>query len=223
MVSNGAWAGRVCELSKCHGVLLRSTKHSRRIPERSEDDHLPSVVNCKFLIGEECKLAASMCGHRCETSVEACRACVDSASPMAANHVTASLAIAASRGRENFHAVLDANRQLLKPSQPAANPHPSGCLAGTELKKLFGTFGLKPKAKCNCNKHARKMDEAGCDWCEQHIDRIAGWIKHECRKMGIPFVKPVVVAAIHLAISRARKNQASGEPQTEPQRQPPTD
>lgn len=84
--------------------------------------------------------------------------------------------------------------------------HPSGCLAGTELKKLFSTLGLKPKAKCNCNKHARKMDESGCDWCEQHVDRIAGWIKHECRKMGIPFVKPVVVAAIRLAISRARKN-----------------
>jgi hypothetical protein len=43
------------------------------------------------------------------------------------------------------------------------------------------------------------------EWCEKNIDKITGWIKHECTKRGLPFIRPVVVATIRLAISRAKK------------------
>lgn len=85
------------------------------------------------------------------------------------------------------------------------------CLAGTELKKLYSALGFKTKKNCNCNKHAATMDQNGCDWCEKHIDRITGWIKYECKKRGIPFVKIAVVGTIRLAISRARKAEQNSK------------
>lgn len=159
--------------------------------------------------GGVCDIASELAGCKSLANPSACRYCLSHENPKAINRVTVSLAIPNASGDRKRKILQDHGGLLQHETAVRHEPHPSGCLAGTELKKLFGTFGLKPKAKCNCNKHARKMDENGCDWCEQHIDRISGWIKHECRKMGVPFVKPVVVAAIRLAISRARAKQLS--------------
>ena len=86
-----------------------------------------------------------------------------------------------------------------------ARPHPSGCLAGTELKRLLAAFGFKPTKKCGCNRHARKMDEAGCDCCEENIETIVGWMKFEATKRKLPFSNIAARRIIKTAITRAKR------------------
>lgn len=100
-------------------------------------------------------------------------------------------------------------RRSKKTAKMSPQPKPDGCLAGTELKKLFSRLGFQERKNCGCAKHASQMDRNGCDWCEQNIDRIAGWIKYECKKRGIPFVRAVAVTVIRLAIRRARRKAES--------------
>jgi len=59
---------------------------------------------------------------------------------------------------------------------------------GTELKKLLKKVGIVAKPNCSCNARARVMDEKGCDWCEQNIDTIVGWLREEAAKRKLPFV-----------------------------------
>ena len=93
--------------------------------------------------------------------------------------------------------------------QRNAKTAPTGCLAGTELKAMFSRLGFQEKANCRCRRHAKVMDERGCDWCEVHIDKIAGWLKLEWKRRMIgkvtPFPRQLAIAIIHRAIARARK------------------
>jgi len=82
---------------------------------------------------------------------------------------------------------------------------PSG--PGRELKKLLSWLGFKATPGCKCNKRARHMDQMGCDWCEQNVDQIVGWLRdeHDRQKSVIPFVALAVQQLVKLAIRRARK------------------
>lgn len=61
-------------------------------------------------------------------------------------------------------------------------PWDKGCGPGTELKKMFADLGIVSSLTCNCNARAREMDQMGIEWCEEHIDKIVGWLKEEHAK-----------------------------------------
>ena len=85
----------------------------------------------------------------------------------------------------------------------ALSPHADGAV-GTELKKLLSKIGIAEKPNCSCNKHAKAMDAAGPDWCEQNITTIVGWLRDEAGRRKLPFVDTAGKALVKLAISRAR-------------------
>jgi hypothetical protein len=76
---------------------------------------------------------------------------------------------------------------------------------GTELKALLKTIGITAKPNCSCNKRAKVMDEKGCDWCEENIDEIDGWLAEESKKRKLPYLSLAGKTLIRLAIRRARK------------------
>jgi len=76
---------------------------------------------------------------------------------------------------------------------------------GTELKALLKTIGIVAKPNCSCNKRAKVMDEKGCDWCEENIDEIDGWLAEEAKKRKLPYISLAGKTLIRLAIRRARK------------------
>lgn len=75
---------------------------------------------------------------------------------------------------------------------------------GTELKALLKTIGIVAKPNCSCNKRAQIMDEKGCDWCDENIDEISGWLEEEAKKRHLPYVHAAGKMLIRLAIRRAR-------------------
>lgn len=76
---------------------------------------------------------------------------------------------------------------------------------GTELKALLKTIGITASPTCSCNKRAKVMDEKGCDWCEENIDEIDGWLAEEASKRKLPYISLAGKTLIRLAIRRARK------------------
>jgi hypothetical protein len=76
---------------------------------------------------------------------------------------------------------------------------------GTELKALLKTIGITAKPNCSCNKRAKVMDEKGCDWCEENIDEIDGWLAEESKKRKLPYLSLAGKTLIRMAIRRARK------------------
>ena len=89
---------------------------------------------------------------------------------------------------------------------PESQPVPPG--PGTHLKKLLGRIGIKATPNCSCNAKARTMDAKGCDWCEEHVDQIVGWLREEAGKRRLPFVDAIGRVLVKRAISNARKEQA---------------
>jgi hypothetical protein len=79
---------------------------------------------------------------------------------------------------------------------------------GTELKKLFATFGFQDVPGCSCVAHAAEMDRRGADWCEANIETVVGWLREEKDRRGIvfPFFGSAARVAVNLAISRARES-----------------
>lgn len=85
---------------------------------------------------------------------------------------------------------------------------------GTELKALLAGWPLriKPAKGCRCNARATTMDRLGCDWCEQNIGVISGWLREESGKRHLPYAEPIGKALIKKAIRRARKKGAGAMP-----------
>jgi hypothetical protein len=81
---------------------------------------------------------------------------------------------------------------------------------GTELTKIIAWMGLTPAPGCACKKRARYMDKMGCDWCEQNVGQIVGWLQeeHARTKSLLPFVSFAAEKLVRLAIRRARKGNS---------------
>jgi hypothetical protein len=87
-----------------------------------------------------------------------------------------------------------------QPEPPAPPPGP-----GTELKKLLAKVGIIAAPNCSCNARAAEMDARGCDWCEENIDTIVGWLREEATKRGLPFLDAAGRLLVKRAIRNARK------------------
>jgi hypothetical protein len=113
--------------------------------------------------------------------------------------------------RKRFPGVFDsAAEQMVEVSSDqiwaliGRRPHaPRG--PGTELKAVLKTIGITAKPNCSCNKRAKVMDEKGCDWCEENIDEIDGWLAEESKKRKLPYISLAGKTLIRMAIRRARK------------------
>lgn len=94
------------------------------------------------------------------------------------------------------------------PNSPLNIYHTLGRGAGTELKKILETFGIKSTATCSCNQRAKTMNENGIEWCKNNKDTILSWLQEESLKRNLPFFKFAGKRIINLAIQRAeKKNQ----------------
>ena len=95
-----------------------------------------------------------------------------------------------------------------KPAGEHAEPPAGG--PGTELKKLLAGWPLRIVAKpnCSCSARARTMDANGCDWCEQNVDMIVGWLREEAAKRKLPFVDAAGRLLVKRAIYLARRNSS---------------
>jgi hypothetical protein len=49
------------------------------------------------------------------------------------------------------------------------------------------------------------MDIRGCDWCDQNIDTIVGWLQEEAQKRRLPFVDAAGRMLVRRAIANARR------------------
>ena len=84
------------------------------------------------------------------------------------------------------------------PPAPARGP-------GTELKKLLAVVGITATPDCSCNARAAEMDRQGCDWCEQNIDTIVGWLREQAEARGLPFLDVAGRMLVRRAIRNARR------------------
>lgn len=78
------------------------------------------------------------------------------------------------------------------------------CRAGTALKKLLFFLGVHFLGDCQCHARAAEMDRQGCDWCEENIDTIVGWLREEATKRKLPFVDMAGRLLVKRAIRNAR-------------------
>lgn len=86
-----------------------------------------------------------------------------------------------------------------------AYPHASRCRVGSELKALLRRIGITAKPGCLCNRRAESMDKNGCDWCEEHIGEIVGWLREEAQKRSLPFLDAAGRLLVRRAIANARR------------------
>jgi len=84
----------------------------------------------------------------------------------------------------------------------------SRCLAGSELKAILGgwPFRFSETGGCACSSRAAYMDAKGCDWCDDNIHEIVGWLKEEATKRGLPFLDAIGRMLVRRAIANARRN-----------------
>jgi hypothetical protein len=84
----------------------------------------------------------------------------------------------------------------------------TGCLAGTEMKRLLANwpFRIARTSDCQCDARAAIMDAEGCDWCEANIDTIVGWLRQEATDRGLPFLDAAGRLLVRRAIQNARRN-----------------
>ena len=77
---------------------------------------------------------------------------------------------------------------------------------GSELKAILAnTFGVKAKPGCRCNRHVKKMNELGADWCEQNIETIVNWLEEEAKKRKLPFIRLAASKLVKFAIWKYRR------------------
>ena len=81
----------------------------------------------------------------------------------------------------------------------------SDCLAGTELKALLRFLGFTSTPTCPCNARAAEMDQQGCDWCEENIDTVVGWLEEQAVARGLPFLRAGAKVIVRRAIFNARR------------------
>ena len=84
---------------------------------------------------------------------------------------------------------------------------------GTHLKRLLAGWPLRitASATCSCNARAREMDARGCDWCDDNLDTIVGWLRHEAEKRRLLFLDAAGRLLVRRAINAARQEQARAE------------
>ena len=130
------------------------------------------------------------------------------------------LSLAAKRGfnGDAFCCVVEHDgERVLVDTESVCFPHASGryeiappkCRAGTELHALIRRFGISDSSTCKCNARVSEMNRNGCEWCENNIDRIVGWLRESAAERGLPFLDAAGRMLVLRAIRNARRNATS--------------
>jgi predicted Fe-S protein YdhL (DUF1289 family) len=82
-----------------------------------------------------------------------------------------------------------------------------GAGPGTELKKLLAKLGIAVTPDCPCSGHAALMDQNGCEWCEQNLATILGWMREESARRGVIFIEKAATFLVKRAIAKARRSE----------------
>jgi len=53
---------------------------------------------------------------------------------------------------------------------------------GTRLKMFFARYGIRESSGCRCAELAKKYDDFGVIWCEEHFDEIVEEIRQNAIK-----------------------------------------
>ncbi len=166
-------------------------------------------MDCKYLtvIKEKhyCKIASELSGGlQCETTQEACKACIESSSARSPNSVTASLATKAVKEQtpEKLPEIVKQLSHLYRIYTSSQENKEKG--PGTELKKILSWFATETP-DCECKDRANKMNIWGVQGCRDNIETILDWLQEEAVKRSIPFVRLIAKQLVLLAISRAEK------------------
>jgi len=77
---------------------------------------------------------------------------------------------------------------------------------GGYLKAMLRSLGITASSACSCNARAAEMDRKGCDWCEENIDTIIGWLREEATKRRLPFLDAAGRLLVKRAIHKARRD-----------------
>ena len=151
-----------------------------------------------------CGVVKAMSGIGIKPPTMFCRACAQTDTPETGepNTVTATLGLSAIKqyAPEREHEYKAEWKKLLKKVIYRGSQGP-----GTELAKILHKLGVKGCS--SCNKHAREMDNKGCDWCEQNEDVVVGWLRENAAKRRLPFVSFAAKRLIRYAIKRARASE----------------
>ncbi len=82
---------------------------------------------------------------------------------------------------------------------------------GTALRHLIKAIGIVPTSTCECNSRMAEMNNRGPDWCREHINTIAGWMRSEAIAQNLVFLESqarwLVVLAITLATEQREPNR----------------
>ena len=91
---------------------------------------------------------------------------------------------------------------------------PIGRGPGTELHKLLGRVGIRPRPNCPCMEHVAEMDRREASepgWCEANLDTIVGWLREEATARGLPFLDAAAAMLVRRAISNARRRHGEAQ------------
>lgn len=135
--------------------------------------------------------------------------------------VACTLAQLESRCRERGYTLDDARPcvvsqngdRLVVDTEHPAYPHARG--PGQELKKLLRRLGIHASPSCPCPRRAAQMNAKGCQWCEDNLDQIVGWLREEATKRGLPFIDVAGRVLVRRAIANARRAEAGRAKETE--------
>ena len=82
----------------------------------------------------------------------------------------------------------------------------------TELKNLLARVGIVAAPDCSCNAHAAEMDRNGCDWVEENMAEVVGWLREQAHARGLPFMDAAGRALVRIAVRNARRSGESSAP-----------
>lgn len=168
-------------------------------------------MNCSQLEDGQCRIAGQLAEMPCPADTYTCTRCAADRPPQDINKTTVELAVATIRKSGDLRAAGRLARDYvhLFPRQETGrqeSPETEGG-PGSELARLLKRFGIEETETCNCRSRAAKMDREGCDWCEQHLDTIVGWLREEAQKQELRFNGFAARQLVKLAIRRARKKE----------------
>lgn len=79
--------------------------------------------------------------------------------------------------------------------------------AGTELKSLLGSFGIRSTGKCGCDAMAQRMNSWGPAKSLENIEQIVDVMQKTAKSRRLPFLRAAAKKLVQIACRRAARKQ----------------
>lgn len=164
------------------------------------------MTDCKYYHDGICEIASKLADRPARIEdPRTCDKCKRQSVPMAANHMTASVALAAITDKQERKEYARRLRSYI-PVVRSYGP-------GQELTRILHRVGFRPLAGCKCSEHAKTMDKKGVQWCKDNLDTIVTWLEEEAQRRGFGVIfsrlgaRQIVLLAIWNAERQQKKRQ----------------